>query len=103
MKLHEYEVIWVDSWNPNRGRFDLPTKTDGTQRFRYYIILKRIRLRNNQVRLICQAYDETFFDREAVTLTPPTSSIPDPIYPFSYGGGTPVVTGDEIQLSFVKL
>jgi hypothetical protein len=103
MKLHEYKIIQVNSWNPLHGRFDLPAKNDGDQRFYYYIILKRIRLRNNQVKLICQAYDETFFDREEPSGTPPTSTIPDAVYPFSYGGGSTVTTGDEIQLSFVKL
>lgn len=102
-KLHEYQIIKINSWNPDRERFDLPTKDDGTQRFNYYIILKKLRLRNNQVKLICQAYDETFFDRESVVEDPPSVVIPDAPYPYSYTLTTPVVTGDEARFMFERV
>jgi hypothetical protein len=103
LKLHEFQVIKVDSFNQQKGRPFLPTKLDGMQRFDYYIILKKIRLRNNQVKLICQAYDETFFDRENVTITPPVTVVGDTPYPYPYEPANPIVIGGEIQFGFQQV
>lgn len=95
LKLHEYKVIKVYST-------ELPVKDDGSQRFTYYIILQRHELPNQQVRLVCQAYDETFFEREEISATPPDD--PDPFipFPFDFRIGDFVLATDGVRLKFER-
>ncbi|HYE74218.1 MAG TPA: hypothetical protein VEF04_12850 [Blastocatellia bacterium] len=92
-KLHEYKIIKVYST-------ELPTKADGSQRFQYYIILERHELPNQQVQILAQAYDETFFDRESITTPPEPPPPPDPPYPYSPGFTDPIIGDDYIRFGF---